>query len=160
MSKRRKVVKNEYNTRVPCICQSRTCYIFYRSTCIGELTEEKNDALEFDWVIKIYWDAWHAVGEPPIPGIDTDLRLPEYIRAFLPVIVEQRTLPEDRADVIDEMKRLGMTRYDRFDYMVLNHGLCGNNMLTIGKDKTDYPVGYWDELEKMYEEYYRQQKKG
>ena len=88
--KKKKFVCNEYNTRVTCICSSRTCYIFYRKVCIGELTEEKNDAGEFDWVIKIYWKEWSKVGEPFIPGIDTDLRLAEYVRAFLPVIVGQR----------------------------------------------------------------------
>ena len=120
--------------------------------CIGELTEERNDAGETDWVIKIYWKEWSKVGEPFIPGIDTDLHLNEYIRTFLPVIVEQRTIPEGRADIPSEIKRLGMSRYDRFEFMVRNHGLCGNNQLTIGRDKKDYPEHFWDRLEELYAE--------
>lgn len=149
---KKKFIRNEYNTRIPCICSSRTCYIFYRKVCIGELTEERNDAGETDWVIKIYWKEWSKVGEPFIPGIDTDLHLNEYIRTFLPVIVEQRTIPEGRADIPSEIKRLGMSRYDRFEFMVRNHGLCGNNQLTIGRDKKDYPEHFWDRLEELYAE--------
>lgn len=139
----KKIVYNEYNTRVPCICSSRTCYIIFKEICIGELIEERNDADEFDWVIKMYWDKWEEAGRPSMPGINTDLRLDEYVRSFLPVIVTQRTIPEGRADLPSEMKRLGMRYYDRFEFMVRNHGLCGNNMLTIGRTPDDYPKGYW-----------------
>ena len=145
-------VKNDYNTRVPCICKVRTCYIFYRSKCIGEISEESNDALEKDWVIRIYWDVWEEVGCPAIPGCDTDLRLDEYIRVFLPTIIEQRTPPEEREDVAELIKKYDMPYYDRFEFMIRNHGLCGNNKLTIGRDKNDFPIGYWDNLEKIYAE--------
>lgn len=36
------------------------------------------------------------------------------------------------------------------NYMICNHGIYGNNMLTIGRDKNDYPQGYWDNIEKYY----------
>lgn len=74
----KKIVDNP--RRVENICFSRTCYIMYKTYCIGELTEESNDADEYDWVIKVYWDKWEEAGKPDIAGIDLDLRKEEYIR--------------------------------------------------------------------------------
>lgn len=153
MRKKKKFVQNEYNTRIPCICQRRTCYIIYREHCIGTLTEEKNDAGEFDWVITMDWEEWELTGEPSMPGINTDLRLKEYIRTFVPVIVEQRVPPPSRLDAKMYMASKHMTYFDAFQFMVDNHGECGNNMLLIGATPTDYIKGYWDKLEQSIAEY-------
>lgn len=126
-----KIVKTERNTRIACICEVREAYIVYEGHKIGILSEERNDAEEFDWVIRMDWDEWHKAGEPEIPGINTDLRLDEYIRRYVPVIVEQRTLPDTRDGLWEELDRLGLDWNDRYEYMCRTHGLCGNNDLLI-----------------------------
>lgn len=141
-----KFVQNRHNTRIACINQVRTCYIIFRKVCIGELSEERNDAGEFDWVIRIYWDKWEETGKYPIPGINTDLRLKEYIRTFVPVIVSQRTPPPDRSDAFEYMYKKGMTYFDVFEFLCDNHGET-NDMLLFGRTPTDYIEGYWDRLE-------------
>lgn len=40
--KAKKIVNNPRTRRVENICFSRTCYIMYKTYCIGELTEESN----------------------------------------------------------------------------------------------------------------------
>ena len=51
-----RIYRHFRNSRVPYICQVRTAYVFRGETCIGEISEEKNDADEFDWVFRVYWD--------------------------------------------------------------------------------------------------------
>lgn len=127
----KKVVKNRYTTRIPCICSIRTAKIVYNGVAFGTISEESNDAGETDWVIKIDWEAWDKCGKPPVAGIDMDLRLDEYIRTYIPSFVKQRTLPDNRVNLYEELARYGMKYNDRFEFMCRNHGLCGNNDITV-----------------------------
>ena len=43
-----KLVKHAGNTRVPCICQVRTANMIFNGYAIGTISEERNDAGEFD----------------------------------------------------------------------------------------------------------------
>lgn len=122
---------NERNTRVPCISRVRTANMIYEGVVIGTLSEESNDAGEFDWVIKPDWENLKKVSPVQIPGIDMSLRKEEYIRRYVPVIVEQRTFPDGRENLYEELTKLGLTWNDRFEVMCRTHGLCGNNNITI-----------------------------
>lgn len=127
-----KYVKSAFNTRIPCICQVRTAYIVYDNVRVGTISEERNDAGEFDWVIKIFWDVWDKHQFPPIAGIDVDLRLDEYIRnGVIPSFVEQRTLPDERANIREELQKLGLRNNDRFEFMCRTHGICGPSRYTV-----------------------------
>ena len=126
-----KVTGRPDHQRVPYICSVRSAYIVYDGHRVGLLSEERNDAGEFDWVIKVFWDEWKKEGEPDIPGIDVDLRLDEYIRQYVPVIVEQRTFSDSYEDLQTELERFGLNWNDRFEIMCRNHGRCGNNDLLI-----------------------------
>ena len=129
---KKRVVKNRFNTRIPCICEVRTANIIAPGNhIIGTISEERNDAGESDWVIKVYWDEWEKAGSPHISGIDEDLRLDEYIRTFLPEFVVERTIPDGRADLFDILQELGLTWNDRFEYMCRTHGLCGPSKFTV-----------------------------
>lgn len=131
MSKRTNIVKHAGNTRIPCICQIRTANMVYNGYVIGTISEEKNDAGEFDWVIKPDWDNWQRSGAPQIAGIDMDLRLDEYIRTYIPAFVEERTLPDTRDGLYEELEELGLMWNDRFEYMCRTHGLCGPSNITV-----------------------------
>ena len=131
MNKKPKLVKHAGNTRVPCICQIRTANMIYNRYRIGTISEEMNDAEETDWVIKIDWNNWEKSGYPQVAGIDMDLRLDEYIRAYVPAFVEERTLPDTRDGLYEELEALGLTWNDRFEYMCRTHGLCGPSDITV-----------------------------
>lgn len=53
---KKKFVQNEYNTRISNICYVRSANMLYKGCVIGVVSEEKNDAGEFDWVIKMNWE--------------------------------------------------------------------------------------------------------
>ena len=131
----KKLIKTSRNTRIPCVCSVRTANMIYNGYIIGTISEEKNDAGEFDWVIKINWENWEKSGHPFISGIDVDLRLDEYIRTYEPAFVTQRTIPDGRADLPYWLEKLGLTWNDKFEFMVRNHGRCGNNDITVERQE-------------------------
>lgn len=125
-------VKSDFNTRIACICETRTAYIMLKDIPIATISEERNDAYEFDWVIRIIWENWEKAGESWIAGIDHDLHLDEYIRAnVIPSFVEQRTMPDTRDNLWEELDRVGLDYNDRFEFMCRTHGLCGPSILTV-----------------------------
>jgi hypothetical protein len=123
--------RKELYERVPCICQVRTANICYKDRVIGTISEERNDAGEFDWVIKVDWPEWEKAGKPQISGIDDINKKNEYIRRYIPAIVTQRTLPDNRDGLRDELERVGLKFNDRFEFMCRTHGKCGPSRLTI-----------------------------
>ena len=131
MSEKPKIVKHAGNTRIPCICQVRTANMIYNGYVIGTISEERNDADEFDWVIKMDWEEWEKSGSPQVTGIDMDLRLDEYITTDIPAFVEERTLPDTRDGLWEELDRLGLNWNDRFELMCRTHGICGSSKITV-----------------------------
>lgn len=128
---KKKFVQNEYNTRISNICYVRSANMLYKGYVIGVVSEEKNDAGEFDWVIKMNWENWEKAGKPAVSGIDLDLRLDEYIRTFIPAFVTERTLPDNRVNLKEELAAKGMIWNDRFEFMCRNHGSCGKNDILV-----------------------------
>lgn len=145
-----KIVKNKYNTRVPCISRVRTANMIYKGLIIGTISEESNDAGEFDWVIRMNWENWEKTGGIQVAGIDMDLRLDEYIRSYVPAFVEERTLPDTRDRLYEQLLEVGLTCNDRFEYMCRTHGLCGCNNITVERlEGTEPPetFGFYPVLE-------------
>lgn len=131
--RKRKLVKTVRNSRVPCICEVRTLKMIYEGDVIGTISEERNDAGEFDWVIRPDWKVLERHKELQIAGIDMSLMLEEYIRSYIPAFVEERTLPDTRDGLYEELERLGLYYNDRFEYMSRTHGLCGCNNITVDR---------------------------
>lgn len=109
--------------------------MLYEGYVIGTISEETNDAGEFDWVIRVNWKNWEKAGKAQISGIDMDLRLEEYIRTYIPAFVEERTLPDTRDRLYESLQNLGLTWNDRFEYMCRTHGLCGCNDITVERQE-------------------------
>lgn len=131
MTKKKKLIKHAGNTRIPCICQVRTANMVFEGVIIGTISEERNDADEFDWVIRPNWENLKKVRPIQIAGIDMDLHLDEYIRTYIPAFVEERTLPDTRDGLWEELDKLGLTWNDRFEFMCRTHGLCGPSPITV-----------------------------
>lgn len=120
----------EKNHRVPCISRVRTAKMMYHGHCIGTISEETNDAGEFDWVITPDYEALDS--DPVmITGIDLSLRKKEYIRTYIPEFVDRRTLSDMRPDLKYYLDRVGLKWNDRFEYMVRSHGICGGSKITV-----------------------------
>lgn len=130
-----KIVEYADDTRIPCICQVRTANMIYNGYVIGTISEERNDADEFDWVIKMDWEEWEKSGSPQVAGINMDLRLDEYIRTYIPAFVEERTLPDTRDGLWEELERLGLDWNDRFEFMCRTHGICGPSRITVERQQ-------------------------
>ena len=126
-------------TRVPCICVYRSARMTLHGTEIGVIIEEANDAGEKDWVIRLNWENLDRMPPFQFPGVDMSLRKKEYIRRELPAVIEQRTMPDTRFNLKEELERVGMTYNDRFEYMCRTHGLAGVNDILMEKinDWTD-----------------------
>ena len=130
-----KIVEYADDTRIPCICQVRTANMIYNGYVIGTISKERNDADEFDWVIKMDWEEWEKSGSPQVAGINMDLRLDEYIRTYIPAFVEERTLPDTRDGLWEELDRLGLDWNDRFEFMCRTHGICGPSRITVERQQ-------------------------
>ncbi len=135
----KKVIHHEKNTRVPCICSVRTANMIYNGYIIGEISEEKNDAGESDWVIKMDWENWWLSGRPRVAGIDLDLGLDEYIRSYIPGFVEQRTLPDNRDGLQDELAQVGLMYNDRFEFMCRTKK-CGPSRITVERKNNNNKI--------------------
>ena len=119
------------NSRVSNICRIRTARILSEGVEIGTISEESNDAGEYDWVIRPNWSNLSKVRPVQIAGIDMSLKKDEYIRRYIPAFVEERTLPDERENLYEELEKVGLTWNDRFEFMCRTHGLCGCNDLTV-----------------------------
>jgi len=129
----KKVIKNKFNTRISYINYIRALKMFYNGYTIGILAEESNDSGEFDWIIRLHWDNWWKSGHVQVAGIDMDLRLKEYIRSYIPAIVEERTYPDTRVNLHKELRKLGLSSNDRYEFICRTKGLCGCNDITMDR---------------------------
>jgi hypothetical protein len=112
----------EDHQRIHGICSIRTAYINVDNITIAEISEERNDEDEFDWVIKPYYDAIDSLKDISIEGCDLSIRKDEYIRRYVPSFVDRRTLPDNRVNLREELSRFNLRWNDRFEYMCLNEG--------------------------------------
>ncbi len=126
-----KPVRNAACYRVAAVNARRTCYLYYKDTCVGSLTEEKNPADETDWVFKIYWDAYDRVGQPYIMAVDTDLRLDEYVINILPYFVYARTKSDRYEGLEEDLARVGMKYNDKFEFMLRTRGNCSRDDIRV-----------------------------
>lgn len=136
----KKVVYTHRNTRIAYITRIRTAEIYYEDKCVGTISEESNDAGEFDWVIRLDWSVLNTLPfYAQIEGIDPDLQLEEYVRAYVPAFVENRSPNNSRENLHEELAAVGLTYNDRFEFMCRTQGICGPSRLTV-KFKSDEQV--------------------
>lgn len=150
METKKKLIKTRYNTRIDYINRIRAAVMIFHEIIIGIISEESNDAGEFDWVIHVLWNQWAKAGGPQVAGIDMDLRLHEYVRSYIPAFIEERTLPDTRDGLYEELERLGMSSNDRFEFMCRTHGLCGCNNITVERLADivlEQPIKYGNQAE-------------
>lgn len=144
--------KYKRTSRVENIDRRRVCYIMFRDYPIATLTHEYSSISgEFDWVIAPIWENWDKCLKEygvyvDIAGIDDTLHRKEYIRAYNPEFVTQRTRPECRPDLRELLDQIGLRSNDLFEVMCRTHAVCGNDDLYVSRtpdeiiDVHDYPI--------------------
>lgn len=103
------------------IVKIRYADIYYNGLRICELAQEINLHDEKSYVFRFDWDNFDKCGLDHFFGVDIRTRKDEYVRSILPYFIDMRTPPDGRDDVPAKMKKYGMERYDRFEYMCLKH---------------------------------------
>lgn len=128
------------NARIAVITRIRTAEIYFHDTCVGTISEESNDAGEFDWVICPNWNVLDQLPRyAQIEGIDCSLRLSEYVRSYVPAFVDNRSPSDKRRGLMEELAAVGLTYNDRFEFMCRTQGICGPSRLTV-RFKSDEQV--------------------
>lgn len=139
---------------VACANNFETVYLMYKTFCIGTVTLESNDAGEESWVIKVDWNTWDTVGKPDIGGIDTSLRLNEYVRDYVPYLIDIRVPCEERKE---DYTNWGMKYYDPIEFLKRTRGIATTYDNFYFSQKPDdfidiYKVTY-QELKNSYMQY-------
>lgn len=113
--------------RINPLTYERVCMITYKGVDICTLSEGNNYYGEKDWVFEFDWEAYDSIGSPPFYGIDTSLRLDRYVRRELPDFIDIRTIPDERSNIWDYLRPLGMKKKDRFEFMCRTGGEHGDD---------------------------------
>lgn len=129
---------SERTQRIENIDRIRKAYIMLLDTPVAELYHEYSSLSgEFDWMIKILWDNWDMMAKKgyvmDLAGIDDTLRKDEYIRAYNPSFVTQRTIPEGRSDLLPTLRKIHLRSNDLFEVLCRTHGACGNDNYYVSR---------------------------
>lgn len=125
-------IDNMVTTRVPCICAVRTAIMIHKGVVIGTISEEINDAGEFSWVFKLYWDKFEMFPYIKLPDIDINLKKDEYVISYIvPIFVKQRTYPYTGQKLYKRLEELGLTWSDSFEIMCRTKGKLGKDDIDI-----------------------------
>lgn len=114
---------------------------FNRRFSVGEVTLERFDEQNFQYIIRPYWQAIDALPRglfQGIPGINMDRRSPSYYRVNMtPTFISMRTPSENREDVRELMAMAGLDYYDRFEWLLRTEMRCGDDNLLVVRKPTN-----------------------
>lgn len=106
-----------------------------RRYSVGEITLERYDDQNFQYIIKPYWNSIEGLQTglfQGIPGIDLSLRRNAYYRVNMtPAFISMRTPSEAREDVRQLMESVGLDYYDRFEWLLRSESKCGDDNLMV-----------------------------
>lgn len=104
---------------------------------------------EYQYIITPYWDVIDGLDSSVfqgIPGITMELRLEKYYRVNMqPVFITERSPSRNREDLWELMESVGLTYYDRFEWLIRTPLTCGNDNLIVERYREEV-------LEFTYEE--------
>ena len=113
-------------TRLSNVVQSRSAKVMWEGNHIADFIEEVNVTGLTGYIIRIHWDVYdkcRAQGMWWFPGIDDTLRCDEYVRTgILPTFIYRRTPDPKRPELPRMLKEIGMSHYDRFEFMLRTGG--------------------------------------
>ena len=118
---------------------------YNRNYNVGEITYEKFDDQNFQYIIKPYWKFIDQIPQglfQGIPGINMDLKREAYYRVNMtPTFISMRTPSESRENVRELMRSVGLDYYDRFEWLLRSEMKCGDdNLLVVRKPKDNLRI--------------------
>lgn len=113
---------------------------FNRKFNVGEISFERYDDQNFQYVIKPYWDEIKYIPKGVfngIPGINMALKREKYYRVNItPTLISMRTPSESREDVMELLSSVGLDYYDRFEWLLRSKSRCGDdNIIIVRKEQ-------------------------
>lgn len=109
---------------------------------VGKITYELFWNEEFQYIISPFWDIVDTLPAnvfQGIPGIDMDLRLKNYYRVnYVPVFITERTPGPNRGDLWELMESVGLSYYDRFEWLIRTDlsAACDNLIVERAREKS------------------------
>ena len=105
---------------------------------VGEISFERFDEQNFQYVIKPYWNEIKYIPKGVfngIPGINMDIKREKYYRVNMtPVFISMRTPSESREDIRELLSSVKLDYYDRFEWLLRSNSRCGDdNIIVIRK---------------------------
>lgn len=108
---------------------------FNRLFNIGEITFERHDDQNYQYIITPYWPSIDSLPDglfQGIPGINMDIRRDCYYRVNMtPSFISMRTPSESRENVNELMTSVGLDYYDPFEWLLRTETKCGDDNLVV-----------------------------
>ena len=105
---------------------------------VGQIDYQEFGEENFQYVITPYWemiDGLPASVFQGFPGIDLELRLKHYYRVnYIPTFIAERTPAENREDLWELLEAVGLTYYDRFEWLLRTSMRAANDNLIVAQE--------------------------
>ncbi|MBQ7915981.1 MAG: hypothetical protein IJ315_04250 [Firmicutes bacterium] len=102
---------------------------------VAQIDYQEFDEENFQYVISPYWDIVDGLPASVfqgIPGINMDLRLKDYYRVnYIPTFISERTPSENREDLWELLRSVGLDYYDRFEWLLRTNMRSANDNLIV-----------------------------
>ena len=138
------VPRNEYSTPIEDKPDYRNVGIIKvitdegKKISIGKITYELFWNEEFQYIISPFWEIIDTLSSSVfqgIPGIDMELRLKNYYRVnYVPVFITERTPGPNRVDLWELMDSVGLTYYDRLEWLIRTELRASCDNLVVERD--------------------------
>lgn len=108
---------------------------------VGQIDYQEFGEENFQYVITPYWemiDGLPASVFQGFPGIDLELRLKHYYRVnYIPTFIAERTPAENREDLWELLEAVGLTYYDRFEWLLRTSMRAANDNLIVERRRLE-----------------------
>lgn len=102
---------------------------------VAKMEYQRFSDAQYQYLITPYWDVIDGICPEVfhgIPGIEMEMRLKTYYRINRqPVFITERTPAEDRADLEELLRSVGLSHYDRFEWLIRTGLSCGSDNLVM-----------------------------
>ncbi|MBQ8232180.1 MAG: recombinase family protein [Lachnospiraceae bacterium] len=108
---------------------------------VGRIDYEHYDTEDYQYIITPFWEIIDTLPTnifQGIPGIDMELRLERYYRVNMePVFITERTPGKNRVDLWELLDSVGLTYYDRLEWLIRTDLRAAVDNLIVERARND-----------------------
>ena len=108
---------------------------------VGRIDYEHYDTEDYQYIITPFWEIIDTLPTSifqGIPGIDMELRLEHYYRVNMePVFITERTPGRNRVDLWELLESVGLTYYDRLEWLIRTSLRAAVDNLIVERARND-----------------------